>query len=174
MTSVKSMIPMLDREVNPPGGALYPTATGAQKMGYLLDGFWDARLAGTLSSWTVVDGNDLATPVAGDYFITDANETEDLPEQFQMMVVIFAGARMIRLKILNLAVNFTAEAGSLSYEQQASATTLRAVLATLQKDLAELKTMYSDSFSPGAMAYMDGTLQRAASLAYGYMPLQIA
>ena len=91
-----------------------------------------------------------------------------------MMVVIFAGARMISLKILNLAINFTAKAGPVEYEQQASATTLRAVLAILEKRLAELKVMYSDSFTPGALAYMDGTLQRAASEVQGYQLLQIA
>jgi hypothetical protein len=91
-----------------------------------------------------------------------------------MMVVVFAGARMIRNKILNLAINFKAEAGPVSYEQQASATTLRAVLATLEKRLVELKTMYSDSFTPGAFAYMDGTLQRAAAEVQGYQLLQIA
>jgi hypothetical protein len=144
-------------------------------MGYIADGFWDARLAGTLTTYTIIDGDDLATPDLSSDYITDlATMGEDLPEEFQMMVVVFAGARMIRNKILNLAINFKAEAGPVSYEQQASATTLRAVLATLEKRLAELKTMYSDSFSPGAFAYMDGTLQRAAAEVQGYQLLQIA
>ena len=173
-TSIKSMIPMLDREVNAPGVELYSTASASQKMGYIADGFWDARLAGTLSSYTIVDGDDLATPDATTDYITDlSTSTADLPEQYQMMVIIFAGARMIRNKILNLAINFTAQAGPVQYEQQASATTLRAVLASLERRLDELKVMYSDSFTPGAFAYMDGTLQRAASEVYGYQELQI-
>jgi hypothetical protein len=174
-TSIKSMIPMLDRDINAPGVELYPTASAGSKMGYIADGFWDARLAGTLTTYTIIDGDDLATPdLASDYITDLATMGEDLPEEFQMMVVVFAGARMIRNKILNLAINFKAEAGPVSYEQQASATTLRAVLATLEKRLVELKTMYSDSFTPGAFAYMDGTLQRAAAEVQGYQLLQIA
>lgn len=174
-TSLKSMIPSLDRSVNAPGAELYPTASASQKMGYLADGFWDARLAGTLTTWTIIDGDDLATPDGTTDYITDLSTMEDdLPEEFQMMVVIFAGARMISIKILNLAINFTAKAGPVSYEQQASATTLRAVLATLEKRLAELKIMYSDSFTPGQFTYMDGALQRAASEVQGYQLLQIA
>jgi len=174
-TSIKSMIPSLDRTVNAPGAALYPTATASQKMGYLADGFWDARLAGTLSTYTIIDGDDLATPDSStDYIVDVSTELDSLPEEFQMMVVIFAGARMISIKILNLAINFTAKAGPVEYEQQASATTLRAVLAVLERRLAELKVMYSDSFTPGAFTYMDGTLQRAASEVQGYLQLQIA
>lgn len=174
-TSIKSMIPSLDRTVNAPGAALYPTATASQKMGYLADGFWDARLAGTLSTYTIIDGGDLATPdTTSDYIVDVSTEIDSLPEEFQMMVVIFAGARMVSIKILNLAINFTAKAGPVEYEQQASATTLRAVLAVLERRLAELKVMYSDSFTPGAFNYMDGTLQRAASEVQGYLQLQIA
>ncbi len=174
-TSIKSMIPSLDRTVNAPGAALYPTATASQKMGYLADGFWDARLAGTLSTYTIIDGDDLATPdTTSDYIVDVSTEIDSLPEEFQMMVVIFAGARMVSIKILNLAINFTAKAGPVQYEQQASATTLRAVLAVLERRLAELKVMYSDSFTPGAFAYMDGTLQRAESEVQGYLQLQIA
>jgi len=174
-TSIKSMIPMLDRDINAPGVELYPTASAGSKMGYLADGFWDARLAGTLTAYTIIDGDDLATPDTSSDYITDLSTlSEDLPEEFQMMVEIFVATRMIRNKILNLAINFTAKAGPVSYEQQASATTLRAVLASLEKRLIELKTMYSDSFTPGAFAYMDGTLQRAAAEVQGYQQLQIA
>ena len=81
---------------------------------------------------------------------------------------------MSSMPLLNLAINFTAKAGPVEYEQQASATTLRAVLATLERRLAELKVMYSDSFTPGAFTYMDGTLQRAAAEVQGYQLLQIA
>ena len=98
-TSLKSMIPPLDRTVNAPGAELYPTASASQKMGYLAVGFWDARLAGTLTTWTIIDGGDLATPDLTSDYITDISSmVDDLPEEFQMMVVIFAGARMISIK----------------------------------------------------------------------------
>lgn len=174
-TSIKSMIPQLDREINAPGVELYPTATAGSKMGYISDGFWDARLAGTLATYTVIDGDSLVTPDPSSDYITDiGTKLLDLPEEFQMMVTLFAGTRMIRMKILNLAVNFTAKAGPVEYEQQASATTMRAVLASLERRLIELKVMYSESFTPGAFAYMDGTLQRASAEVDGLLQLQIA
>ena len=174
-TSIKSMIPMLDREINAPGVELYPTASAGSKMGYISDGFWDARLAGTLTTFTIIDGDSLVTPDTTSDYITDAStKLEDLPNEFQMMVILFAGTRMIRSKILNLAINFTAEAGPVKFEQQASATTMRAVLASLERRLVELKVMYSDSFTPGAFAYMDGTLQRASAEVDGLLQLQIA
>ena len=57
-TPIQNMIPLLDREVNAPGAELYPTASAAQKVGYLTDGFWEARLLGMLTEYTVRDGTE--------------------------------------------------------------------------------------------------------------------
>ncbi len=174
-TSIPSMIPMMTRELNAPGTEQYPDMLGGDYMGYIADGFWDARLAGTLSSYTIVDGVDLDTPVAtGTDYITDqSTKVDDLPHEYQMMVILFAGTRLLRNKILTLAVNYKAVAGPVEYEQQASATTLRAVLASLERRLRELKEMYSDSFTPSAFYYMDGTLQRAESEMYSYLEMGV-
>ena len=162
-TPVSSMIPMLKRELNTPGAEQLPDLGGGDYLGYLADGFWDARLYTMLTDYTLVDGQDLGTPQpAGTDYITDqATKEEDLPEQFQMLVVIVAGTRMLRNRILTLAINYKATAGPVDYEQQASATTLRAILAGLERRLDELKLMYTDDFQPGAMVYFDGVLQRA-------------
>lgn len=174
-TALSSMIPMMSRELNAPGTEQYPDLLGGDYLGYIADGFWDARLAGTLMDYTIVDGADLAVPeAAGSDWITDqSTKVDDLPTEYQYMVILFAGTRLLRNKILTLAVNFKATAGPVDYEQQASATTLRAVLASLERRLNELKTMYSESFTPSAMFYMDGTLQRVQSEMYDYLEMNV-
>lgn len=155
---------MFDREINIPGDLQISTLSAANKIGYITDGFWDAKLSQMLDIYTVVDGDDVVPPATSgkDYFVDSASKADDLPVEFQMLVVITAGFRLLRLKIMDLAVNFTAEAGPVSFEQQASATVLRAVLANLQARLQELKGQYSDAFS-GSFHYWDGVSQAAAS-----------
>lgn len=174
-TPVSDMVPMLKRELNPTGAEQFPDLSGAEYIGYLADGFWDARLYTMLTSYTLVDGADLGTPLPpGSDYITDQSTKEaDLPQELQMLIVILAAARLLRNKILTLAINFKGTAGPVEYEQQASATTLRAILGTLQKRLDELKLMYTDEFSPGAMVYFDGVLQRVQSDMNDYLAMTV-
>ena len=174
-TPVQDLIPMLNREINPTGAELFSTMTAATKIGYLKDGFWDARLAGILSSYTVAVGEDItpAQTTGTDYFTDVGLSNEDFPEQYHMLVTLFAGFRLVRLKILNLAVNFKAVAGPAEYEQQASATTLRAVLKSLEDRLQELKAQYSEDFNQSAFLVMDGVAQSTYSLLNGLPDLQI-
>jgi len=174
-TPLTDLIPMMNRELNAPGTEQYPDMGGGDYLGYIADGFWDARLATMLTDFTILDGSDLATPETSgtDYFTDQSSTTENLPEQFQMLVVIYAGARLLRNKILTLAVNYKATAGPVDYEQQASATTLRAILASLQRRMDELKIVYSDDWSPGTIHYMDGPLQRASSDLNQYLTMAV-
>ena len=160
-TTVASMVPQLDREINAPGAELFSTASGAQKVGYIKDGFWEARLLGMLESYTQTDGTEFATP-PGDVIKAIADDG-DLPEYLQQLVVIVAALKMVRMKILNLAINFRAQAGPVEYEQQASATTLRSVLATLEMRVNELKELYSEELGQGPFVYFDSVLQRESS-----------
>lgn len=154
---------MLDREINVPGNAQI-TATASQKLGYIEDGFWDVRLSGMLETFTIVDGaNTDPAQTAGENYFTDiSTKSKDLDQQYWMMVIIFAGFRLLRLRIMELAVNFTAEAGPVSYEQQASATVLRALLDSLQNRVNELKSIYSDEYN-SVFVLMDGVAQREYS-----------
>ena len=127
-TPVTDLRLQLTREINVPGFEQLPDITSTQLDSYVLDGFWECRLLGMLDAYTVTDGTEFATPIGDN--IQAVSDTGDLPDEYKMLVVILAGVRMIRLKILNLAINFSAKAGPVAYEQQASATTLRAVLKT--------------------------------------------
>ena len=100
------------------------------------------------------------------YFTDRATLSKDLGQELWMLIVIFAGFRLLRLKIMNLAINFKAVAGPVSYEQQASATTLRAMLDSLSRRVQELKATYSDQYT-GAFYYMDGVLQSEYALLSG-------
>jgi hypothetical protein len=174
-TNLTEMIPSLNRELNAPGTEQYPELGAGDYLGYLADGFWDARLYTMLTQYTLVDGADLGTPQpdTGNWITDQSTKEDDLPQEFQMLVVILAGTRLLRNKILTLAVNYKATAGPVEYEQQASATTLRAILASLQRRLDELKVMYTDEFSPGAFVYMDGALQRASAELNGYLAMTV-
>ena len=170
-TPVTELRDRLDREVNVPGFGQLPDITPSEMDGYIMDGFWECRLLGMLDSYTITDGTEFATPIGDN--IQAVSDQGDLPEQYQMLVVILAGVRMVRLKVLNLAVNFKAEGGPVSYEQQASATTLRAVLASLEDRMRQLEAVYSTSLTPGAMYYFDSTMQRAVSESQGLLELQV-
>lgn len=164
-TPVTDLIPMMQREVNAPGAEQFLDASPGDLIGYIEDGFWDARLAGLLRTFTVVNGSELDPPIAGSgRFITDMKtKTADLGRDWWMLIVVFAGFRLLRSRIMNLAVNFKAVAGPVEYEQQASATVLRALLDSLQRRVDELKALYSEELSSGGFAYFDGVLQREYS-----------
>lgn len=159
-TLIADLIPMFNREIDIPGSGQIVTSAAA-KLGYLEDGFWDIRLGGMLGGYTVALGEDLTPPgtTGSKYFTDQASLSEDLDQKFWMMITIFAGFRLLRLKIMQLAVNFTAEAGPVSYEQQASATVLRALLDSLERRIAELKVSYSDLIPSNVFVVMDGLAQ---------------
>ena len=162
-TPITDLRAQLSREINVPGVETLPDITNSQLDGYIADGFWETRLYGMLADYTLTDGTEFATPVTGGV-IKKAADDDDLPEEYQQLVVIVAALRMLRMKILNLAINFKADGGPVSYEQQASATTLRAILATLQDRLNTLQELYSETLQGGAFQYFDSVLQRDASM----------
>lgn len=161
-TTISSMRPLLRNEINVPGFAQIPDVTNSDLDGYLKNGFWHLRLRSVMSSYNLDDGSGLTPPASEDVIYQASNEG-DLPVELQHLVALAGGFRMIRLKTLNLAVNFRAKAGPVEYEQQASATTLRAVLASLEAELVQLSELYASAWGNAGFYYMDGVLQREAS-----------
>lgn len=169
-TLITDMRPVLTREINVPGFEQLPDITGTELDGYIKNGFWESRLLGMLEGYTQTDGTEFATPI-GDCIKASADDG-DLPEEFQLLVAIVAALTMLRLKIMALAINFSAEAGPVSYEQQASATVLRSILATLETRVNELAELYSDEYN-SVFVYFDSTLQRESSYLSGALGLQV-
>jgi hypothetical protein len=162
-TLISDLRPILKREVNVPGFEQLPDISGAQLDGYIADGFWEARLSGLLVGYTITDGSELVPP-AESAVIKKTSDDGDLEQQWHILVSMFAALKMIRLKALNLATNFKAVGGPIEYEQQVSATVLRAILEALERRVAELRPLYSDLYGGATFIYFDGALQREAAI----------
>lgn len=161
-TTISSMRPLLQREINIPGFPQLPDITNSELDGYIKDGFWHLRLKGMLDEYSQDDGSGLAVPPGEDVIYLTSDEGP-LADEFQRLVAFSAAFRLVRLKVLNLAINFTAQAGPVSYEQQASATTLRAILESLERELAQFAELYSDKLGKVGFHYWDGMWQAEIS-----------
>lgn len=120
---LEDFVPSLLREVNPPGVQEFTEASTTDFTGYLSDAFWEARLDGFLSEFTEADG--VITP------LTDGGDEIDREET--TLIIIYAGCKILRNKILNTNTTFRAKAGPVEFETQNSATMLVEVLKELQK-----------------------------------------
>lgn len=113
----------LRREISPPGSTVFAEADDEELFGYLVDAFWEARLDGFVTNWQA-DVNGVVTPL----------ETggADLPREQVALIVLYAGIRVLRNKILNTNTSFRAHAGPAEFEVQNSATMLAEMLRQLQ------------------------------------------
>lgn len=170
-TTIASMRQALLREINVPGFPQLASINQGQIDGYIADGFWEARLLGLLSDYTLTDGTEFATPPGS--VIKKASDDSDLPPEYQILVVIIAGLKLLRLKALDLAVSIRAHAGPVEYEQQISATVLRAILESLERRVAFLHANYSTLLGATTFIYFDAELQREASLIRGLADLSV-
>lgn len=123
---LEDFVPSLLREVNPPGTNVFAAASTTEMTGYLSDAFWEARLDGFLSEYTC-DEDGLITPTVG---LVDG---EDIDRESTTLVIIYAGCKVLRNKILNTNTTFRAKAGPVEYETQNSAQMLVQILKDLQK-----------------------------------------
>ena len=164
-TALSTIVPILQREVNAPGFELFPDALAGDYLGYVADGFWEGRLSGVFEGWTIVDGSTLTVPARGD-FITNSDE-DDFAETDQMFLAIIGGFRLIQRRSFDLATNFKAEAGPVSYDRQVSATALRSILASLERRLNEYRELYSNLYPATAFYYMDGVAQSSYAVLTG-------
>jgi hypothetical protein len=137
----------LKREVIPMGTTLFADVNEDVWIGHLSDAFWEARLDGFLTGY-VADADGVVTPESG---------TTDLDRRYIALVVLYAGIRVLRNRILNMNTGFRAKAGPVEFEQQNSATMLAEMLkqlrATKDRILDELdeaeatSVLYLDAFS---------------------------
>lgn len=123
----------LKREVIPLGSDLFAAVTPTQWVGYLTDAFWEARLHGFMLGYQA-DEDGLITPVAG---------STDLDLKYVALVVLYAGVKILRNKVLNTQTKFRAKAGPVEFEQESSAT----MLAEMLKQLAATKKQVLDELN---------------------------
>jgi hypothetical protein len=142
----------LRREVSPPGVDNFATATDDDMTGYLSDAFWEARLDGFCKAYTC-DIAGLVTPV-------DPTNTVDFPRDQTALVVLYAGIKILRNKLMTTQTRFTAKAGPVEFTSETGSNVLTNMLTTLKevKDrLVELNTQF------GSVSLIDGLSARAAS-----------
>lgn len=143
MTNLTDLIAPLRREVSPPGDDLFPNASDEDFLGYLLDGFWEARLDGFLGAYEVNNTTYVVTP--------------DMPDFYKYLVVLWAGVRITRTRLSNLRTSQKSVAGPVSFEYANSAMVLSAVLREI---MDKKKRLIDLSYHITDVAIIDGYMQR--------------
>lgn len=121
---LNTLVPNLKREVNPAGSSLFPNALDSEYVGHLADGFWELVLSGLITGYTESSNlitQDVATP------------TTELDRQYQQLIVIIAGIGMIRIKMIDIDILFSAKSGPVEFESRKSPIGLNTVLLNLQR-----------------------------------------
>lgn len=137
----------LKREVQPPGTDLFGDVTNNDWVGYLGDAFWEARLDGFLDKWQAIEN------APGDVSVEPVDPGgEDMPRQYIALVILYAGIRVLRNKILNTNTGFRAKAGPVEFEQQNSAN----LLSEMLKQLKATKDRIIDSLEAQQMGQLQG------------------
>lgn len=154
---LNDLIPSVQRETSPPGTDLFADATEDDWLGQLQDSFWEARLFGFFEGYSESDG--LVTPL-------DADD-DDLGREWQQLIVLFAGIRSIRMKLMNTSTNFRAKAGPVEFETANSANLLNEILKELQKKIDLILDNLSSTLGQTQDYYINGVLGRTDALAYG-------
>ena len=141
---LSDLVPSLKREVSPPGGNLYPNATGGDWLGHLSDAFWEARLMGLMVGFEenanarggdASFGEGIITPLNAIVGYDEPNgfdPNSDLTQDYQFLCVIFAGYRITLTHFQNLSSTFKAVAGPVSIEQDMAASVLKGILDNLK------------------------------------------
>lgn len=132
----------LKREVQPPGTDVFTGVNDTAWIGYMSDAFWEARLDGLLADFSLVDETLKYIP----------SRDPDRERQAVALVILYAGIKVLRNRILNMGTSskLRAKAGPVEFEQEGanSATMLAEMLkqlkATKDRILDEIKNGGSD------------------------------
>lgn len=146
------LIEAIKSEVSPPGTDLFPNATEDEWIINLQNAFWEAKLFDFFGNFYEADG--LIQPNAGS---TDMDRTQ------QQLIVLFAGARILRNELRNINTTFKSKAGPVEFETQKSANLLRDLLNDVRsKIMWQLQAVGSTN-----TFYIDSVTGRADSMITG-------
>ncbi len=145
-TDLSTLVPSLRREIAPPGRfpELFPQATSNELAEYLLDGFAQAQLDGFLTANNVTD---------------DGAVTPDLSRAAQALVVVWSGARILTVELMNRKSHLRYEASGAVYEVDQGTQLLVQAL----KDLTAKKQRLLDTLgrTPTDVLVVDGYFVKA-------------
>ena len=150
---LSDFVPSLLREVNPPGENILATTSDDDLVGYLADAFWEARLDGLLDGWSC-DEDGIVTPASAG--------GADLPREGVGIVVLYAGIKLLRNRVLGTNTMYRAKAGSVEFEQQNSAT----LLVEMLKQLRDARKALLESVGDGGMTLVEAFDALPANAAY--------
>lgn len=141
-------VEVLRREVTPPGGDQFSGVADDVFAGYLADALWEARLDGFFDGWE-----------ADPFGVIPAKDGVEFPRQHIALLVLYAGIRILRLRILNTNTRFSVEAGPARFSQEQSANALTEMLKNLNEVKDRLVAQGEDE--PTSTYLIDGYSVRA-------------
>lgn len=152
------LIPAVIREVNAPGTNLFTGAVDDDWLGQLEDSFWEAKLFGFFANFSEADG--LVTPITG---------TTELTRDWQQLIVLFAGIRTLRIKLINQGTSFHAKAGPVEITTSNSANLMTLAMKQLQEKITLLLNNLADSITGHTLVYyINGICAETYALQYGF------
>jgi hypothetical protein len=155
--ALSDLVPSLLREVQTPGTNTYPNATIEDWQGYLADAFWEVSLLGIICPTRFTESG---------FEISSVSPTgSDLGRDYQQLLVLWAGARVVSNKILEYNSAFRAHAGPVEFEQRKAASVLTAVLERIQKRLDDIMAHLPNKVKTNTVHYFDVISERTANRA---------
>lgn len=150
-------VPVLRREVTPPGTTLFSSLTDADFASYLLDGFWECKLDSLLDNWTTN---------SADFVVALDGSDVTFPREMVALVVLYAGIRFLRNHILNTGTGLRAHAGPVEFETTNSARVLTEMLQQLKDTKNRILAKEGELFGVKTVAgYIDAYAERQANSA---------
>lgn len=150
-----TLVPTLQRALNPPGLDLFPAATEAEWVGRLADAFWKARLAGFFAGYR---------ETTGDVMPVDPT-APDLTREEQEIIIAYARVTALQNRLVNLATGSRSKAGPVESETQRSAQVLVQMLKDATNELADVAALVPQT--PRQAVFLDAVYVRTASIAAG-------
>ena len=128
----------LKREVSPPGSDVFAGVGDDVFAGYLADAFWEVRLDGFVEPYSA-DPDGIVTPLS--------DSGPDIGREDIALVILYAGIKIIRNRLLSTQTRLTAKAGPVEFTTENSANLLTEMLkelSNIKNRLLYLKTYNQD------------------------------
>lgn len=153
------LIDSLRREISPLSGANpYSGVTDSTLEGMLSDAFWEGRLNGMFSDYTLDADTGLISPLA--------TGGADMDRASMQAIVLWAGYRTVLNDLRNVQSAFRAKAGPVEYEVQRSAAVLAEVLKAIKQRIDRLIAALGTSNATTAQVF-DSVIASTFSTACG-------
>lgn len=153
------LIDSLRREISPlSGDNPYSGVTDSTLEGMLADAFWEGRLNGMFSDYTLDLDTGIISPLA--------SGGDDMDRATQQAIVLWAGYRTVLNDLRNVRSMFRAKAGPVEYEVQQSASVLAEVLKAIKERIDRLIVALGVSNGTTAQVF-DSVIASTFSTAYG-------